>query len=347
MSSHAAVVGLQYGDEGKGKVIDYLMRHFDVGVRWQGGGNAGHTVYRNGKKIVLHHLPVSALYPDKISVLGNGMVIDPIKLKEELAELPSIGNIKISRRAHVTNNDHISKDSSGSSVGSTCRGIGPTYVDKYNRKGQRMFEFACNDILNHNRTYIEIVTETRELLNTFDQEGKSILFEGAQGVMLDIDFGTYPYVTSSHTSFLGLGQGTGFSPRKIDTVLGVTKVYCTRVGNGPFKTEDESLRDILKSKGIEEKGATTGRDRRVGHLNIDELRYAVEVSDVDALILTKTDVLANTGEVKVYVNGKYEMWSGWTDPKDMTVFIAKLGEAVGRPVAYVSYGPGTEEIVQV
>jgi len=283
------------------------------------------------------------------------MVIDPAKLLQEIKQLNPDSIIRVSDRAHVTQACHLDRDASGSSVGSTRRGIGPTYTDKYSRAGVTMGQHVSQEAQEFDRRQGECPWATKlidcqYLLKFLDEKGYRFLFEGAQGVMLDIDFGTYPYVTSSHTSFLGVGQGTGFSPRKINKVIGVTKVYCTRVGDGPFVTEDEALRVTLKAKGIEEKGATTGRDRKVGHLNIDELRYAIDVSDVDELVLTKTDALAGIGAVLVFVNGRYENWQGWNSAKsvhDMRPFMNRLEKAVSCPVKYVSYGPGSEEIMEV
>jgi adenylosuccinate synthase len=271
---HVCVVGLNWGDEGKGKIVDVLASDADAVVRYQGGANAGHTVYIGEVRHVLHHLPMGVLHEGILAVLGNGMVLEPAKLLEEVESLPeeAVSRIRISDRAHVVLPHHaavekLREQSAVHPIGTTLRGIGPAYQDKFGRDGIRMGDIMTpgfiEDVLpgklrertqrlgipgegideaiqicNRLKERLESqVTDTRQLLHKLHQQGKKLLFEGAQGCMLDIDFGTYPFVTSSSPSFLGLGPGTGFSPRKIDHVVGVTKAYCTRVGEGPFPSE--------------------------------------------------------------------------------------------------------------
>jgi len=402
---HVCVVGLNWGDEGKGKIVDVLAKDVAAVVRYQGGANAGHTVYIGDVKHVLHHLPMGVLHGGILAILGNGMVIEPKKLLEEVESLPeeAIQQIRISDSAHVVLPHHgaiekVTEEKATSPIGTTLRGIGPAYQDKFARTGVRMgdlirpgfVEEQLPVLLEERRqslggteegvaTAVEICTrlrdrlqgqivDTRQLLNTMHNDGQTLLFEGAQGCMLDIDFGTYPFVTSSSPSFLGVGTGSGFSPRKVDHVVGVTKAYCTRVGEGPFPseihgTEAEELREAGG-----EFGTTTGRPRRVGWLDIPALRFAAELNDLDSYALTKADVLNGRETVPVvtayrrgdeilhtYPGGTddlegiepvVENWPGWdvVNEQSMKPFMDLLEKETGIPVSILSTGKRRDEV---
>ena len=341
--SSIVVCGAQWGDEGKGKIVDWLTESADVVVRAQGGNNAGHTVITGGKKYILHLIPSGILWPEKQCVIGNGVVIDPIKLLEEIDELESQGvrvtpeALRISNRAHLVLPHHCELDAHRESslgarkIGTTKRGIGPAYGEKIDRTGIRvhdLFEPAslverlgqkirdCNAILEAvgeplldaeviGRNLLEaadrlepFVTETVRVLHDALAAGKSILFEGAQGTFLDIDHGTFPFVTSSNTTAGGASTGSGMPPHRIDTVIGVAKAYTTRVGSGPFPTEDEKWGDKLHAMG-REFGATTGRKRRCGWLDLVLLRYAGMVNGFDEIAITNLDGLDALEEIPV------------------------------------------------
>jgi len=342
---HFCVVGVQWGDEGKGKIVDALSSDFDAVVRYQGGANAGHTVLIGEEEFIFHLVP-SGILEGKTCVIGNGVVMDVATFIEELDELKARGldyedRIWISERAHLVMPYHRVLDrlqdvgSNGARIGTTLRGIGPCYTDKVARRGIRagdLVDFARFEALLHenvehfNRVFRDlhgekelevapILAEYREhadrlrdricnitdLLWEIDGRGEGILFEGAQGALLDIDLGSYPYVTSSNTSFLGLGPGTGFSPRAVGTVAGITKAYTTRVGEGPFPTElDDDLGEELRRAGSEF-GATTGRPRRCGWLDLFALRYAIRFGDIDTLVITKLDVLDGFEKLRIGV----------------------------------------------
>ncbi|MGB1070377.1 MAG: adenylosuccinate synthase [Planctomycetota bacterium] len=402
---HVCVVGLNWGDEGKGKIVDVLAKDVAAVVRYQGGANAGHTVYIGDVKHVLHHLPMGVLHGGILAILGNGMVIEPKKLLEEVESLPeeAIQQIRISDSAHVVLPHHgaiekVTEEKATSPIGTTLRGIGPAYQDKFARTGVRMgdlirpgfVEEQLPLLLEERRqslggseegvaTAVEICTrlrdrlqgqivDTRQLLNAMHNDGQTLLFEGAQGCMLDIDFGTYPFVTSSSPSFLGVGTGSGFSPRKVDHVVGVTKAYCTRVGEGPFPseihgTEAEELREAGG-----EFGTTTGRPRRVGWLDIPALRFAAELNDLDSYALTKADVLNGRETVPVvtayrrgdeilhtYPGGTddlegiepvVENWPGWdvVNEQSMKPFMDLLEKETGIPVSILSTGKRRDEV---
>ena len=388
-----AVIGLQFGDEGKGKIVDYLSRRFDIIARYCGGSNAGHTVIHNEKEYKLHLVP-SGVLQGKIGVLGNGMVIDPIILRDEVSFLRDEGfktEIFISSRAHVVTPLHREMDAIEErrrNIGTTKRGIGPTYETKVKRVGIRAADLLDGDIVFKKLTLIsmlwnlkreekelkkmaaelhsiglefkEQVTDTEiYLLNAMDS-GKSVLFEGAQGFMLDIDFGTYPYVTSSHTSALGISPGLGIPFRRIDRILGVAKAYLTRVGEGPFPTElHGEFANLLREKG-REYGATTGRPRRVGWLDLPMLRYATLINGVDEIALTKADVLSGFSQVSVAMeylcNGdtysyppphvercrpKYVTMPGWKNLEDESFrkYVELIEKNTGAKVTIISYGP--------
>ena len=338
------LVGAQWGDEGKGKVVDMLGSDVDVFVRFQGGANAGHTVISDGQKVVFHLLPSGMLYPGKLCVLGNGLVIDPEQFLAETSELFNKGQdrarLAVSPHAHVVMPYHKMLDKlqeeargKGRKIGTTGRGIGPCYVDKYSRSGLRVEDLLNPDVLRDRLTFIleeknqlftklynqnpiafdevyepakkwgealaPYVDDTRALLRKAVDDGQHILLEGAQAALLDIDHGTYPYVTSSSTSAAGAFTGTGLAPNDLTRVIAVVKAYTTRVGEGPFPTEDfEEAGETLRKNGGEF-GATTGRPRRCGWLDIPALKYSMELNGADVIALTKLDVLTGMGGIKV------------------------------------------------
>lgn len=296
------VVGLQFGDEGKGKIVDKLAKDHDWVVRYQGGANAGHTLYTDvGTKIVLHQVP-SGILQGKQCYIGNGCVVDLDLLKEEIKELGEYGytvtpfNLAISPKAHVLTWDHKFKDmDENKHIGTTNKGIGPAYADKIGRKGQRLIEWIINDTEKDYNWVRGFMNDP--LLTLLDS---SVLFEGAQGTMLDVDHGTYPYVTSSSCTAGGACTGTGFPPNKIDKVVGIAKAYVTRVGNGTLPTEiPEPIQTELRNLG-QEYGATTGRPRRCGWLDLAQLNYACKINGVDTIYLTKLDVLFKLKESYIY-----------------------------------------------
>ncbi len=395
------LVGSQWGDEGKGKIVDILGSDIDVFVRYQGGANAGHTVVADGQKTVFHLLPSGMLYPGKLCILGNGLVIDPEQFLMETSELYSRGQdrarLALSPHAHVVMPyhkvlDRLQEESRGKArkIGTTGRGIGPCYVDKYSRSGLRIEDLIDADILRERLGYIleeknliitklynqsplpfdEIyeparkwgeelkpyVADVRKLLREAVDEGKHILLEGAQAALLDIDHGTYPYVTSSSTCAAGAFTGTGLSPKDLTRIIAVVKAYTTRVGEGPFPTEDftEAGETLRKNGG--EYGATTGRPRRCGWLDMPLLKYATELNGADMIALTKLDVLTGMGNIKVCVgyerNGVrydgsfgdlsllgemkpiYETLPGWNE--DIT-WCKNFGELPANAQSYVRY----------
>lgn len=379
MSKHICLIGLQWGDEGKGKIVDHLSKDVDATVRFQGGGNAGHTVYVDGVKYVLHHIPVGVLHDNVLAVLGNGMVIEPEGFIEEYDSLTpeQRSRVRISEGAHLVLPEHLELDNqreddeTQTKIGTTRRGIGPTYEAKYARRGKRVGDLRWRRgsmlLEEFYRRVMDKIVNVTDLLYELDAQGKTILFEGAQGVLLDVDFGQYPYVTSSHCTTLGVGIGTGFSPRRIGRVVGVAKAYPTRVGTGPFPSfaeeEDQALRDAG-----DEYGATTGRPRFCGWLDIPALKYAIKVGDVDEIALTKTDILNGRETIPVCVSYKYdrtdmdgeyltdtkmldlcdpvyEEWPGWDDVDGAEPFIQKLEEALGVPVTMVGNGPNREDLI--
>ena len=343
--SNLIVLGAQWGDEGKGKIVDLLSERFDAVARYQGGHNAGHTVFIGDKKFILKLIPSGILRPGVLAVIGNGVVVDPAALLEEIASLEAAGldvksQLKISNRAHVIFPFHrtLEKISEGRqnriAIGTTSRGIGPCYEDKIARRGVRIAdlvdvdfkELYCSlaedkqliatafniadrvdfqEILERYKTFAEqirpMATDTSYLLNAMIREGKSILLEGAQGTMLDIDFGTYPFVTSSSAAAGGACTGTGIAPTKINGIIGVSKAYITRVGAGPFPSEDlTELGEKIRRAG-NEFGSVTGRPRRCGWFDVPLLRYTAEVNGFDSLIITKLDVLDDLEEIPVCV----------------------------------------------
>jgi adenylosuccinate synthase len=413
---------LQWGDEGKGKIVDYFAKNYDVIARFQGGPNAGHTLYVNDKKVVLHQIPSGIFHQNKINLIGNGVVLDPITLTKECEAVAALGgdyktNLFISERTHLILPTHRALDKASEmskgqeKIGSTLKGIGPAYMDKTGRNGLRV-----GDLLDKNFTtqYIKLRMKHQRLLDNFNfQEdisnweeeffdaleflrglkivngeyfinekigsGKKVLAEGAQGSMLDVDFGTFPYVTSSSTVSAGVCSGLGIAPQKIKDVIGITKAYCTRVGSGPFPTELlDATGDFLRNAG-NEFGSTTGRPRRCGWIDLVALQFACMINGVTQIVMTKADILDSLEELKVCkgykVNGEeknyvpfqmsrlnmeatYESFKGWnTDisavkdyaamPDKMKVYIDFMNKFLSVPVKYISNGPGREQIVSV
>lgn len=413
--STVVLVGAQWGDEGKGKVTDFLAEKADLVVRYQGGNNAGHTVVVGEREFKLHLIPSGILYPEKICIIGSGMVIDPGVLLKEMEGLEkqgiNIDNLKISDRAHVIfpyhqRLDQVEEERKGSNkIGTTIRGIGPAYMDKSARVGIRMVDLLDPDgfaalleknieAKNHLLTkvygmkaldYASILAEYSGyaealkryvcddslLINDALTKGKNVLFEGAQGTLLDIDHGTYPFVTSSHPTAGGACLGAGVGPTKIDRVIGVAKAYTTRVGEGPFITElaDETGEYIRTQGG--EFGTTTGRPRRCGWFDAVVARYAVRINGLDYLAITKLDVLSGLEKVKIctgysYRGGIikefpaslrvleecepiYEEFAGWEEditkagtlselPASARKYLERVSEVAGVPIALVGVG---------
>ena len=420
--SNKIVVGSQWGDEGKGKVTDMLASTADVVVRFGGGNNAGHTVIVDDEKFELHIIPSGILYPEKTCVIGNGVVIDPVVLVEEMEGLEkrgiSLDNLYISETAHVIMPYHRlldgleEKRKGEDKIGTTGKGIGPTYTDKVARKGIRVIDlldedrlrnklkknleyknillekvygeepFSVDEIIEEYKPSIEKirshVKNTSLLLDKKIKDDKKIFFEGAQGTLLDIDYGTYPYVTSSNPTAGGVCTGAGVGPVQIDDVIGVAKAYITRVGEGPFPTElTGKTGEKLRDKG-NEFGVTTGRPRRCGWLDIPVLKHAVRVNGLTEIVLTKVDILSGFDEIKVctaYKNGDelleefpadfeilddyepvYESFAGWDEdisnireyknlPENAKKYIEKIEEMVNTEISIIGIGPGREEAI--
>ena len=418
------VIGSQWGDEGKGKVIDFLTESADYVVRSQGGSNAGHTVIAHGQKYVLHLVPSGILWPGKVNVIGNGVVINPSSLVEEMGYLRGLGvsvtpdNLLISDRAHVVLPIHKAIDAAqeealgDQKIGTTKQGIGPTYADKARRIGIRMADFvdrarlervlkariktaneelqrfgkpaadpaetldavmAAADVLRPH------IANTIPVLNKAAKAGKNILFEGAQGAMLDIDFGTYPFVTSSNTSAGGCCTGSGVPPTRIDKIIGVCKAYTTRVGAGPFVSEDAEIADYLHGLG-REFGATTGRPRRCGWADGVVLRFSAMFNGFDEMAMTNLDGLDDRATIKIctayrlgdqvleYPPALVEEWEqcepiyeelpGWQQditgcttweqlPENCRAYVKRFGEVIGCPVGSVGVGPDREQTISV
>lgn len=414
------LLGLQWGDEGKGKVVDVLTPRYDVVARFQGGPNAGHTLEFEGKKYVLRSIPSGIFQDGQINIIGNGVVLDPILFRKEAEELLASGIdlrkvLKISRKAHLILPTHRILDAAserakgGAKIGTTGKGIGPTYTDKISRNGlrlgdamlpdwQKRYEAARDrhlamlapmgenpDITDIEKEWLDAVDylrgydiiDSEHYINRLLAEGKSVLCEGAQGTMLDVDFGSYPFVTSSNTITAGACAGLGVAPNKIGEVYGIFKAYCTRVGSGPFPTElhDETgkrIRDLGH-----EYGAVTGRERRCGWIDLVALRYAIMIDGVTQLIMMKSDVLDGFDEIKACtaykIDGKlttdfpysvdgidvepvYTTLPGWkTDmtgmksedefPQQFSDYITFLERELGTPISIVSIGPDREQTI--
>jgi adenylosuccinate synthase len=421
----AVIVGAQWGDEGKGKIVDVLSENFPVVARYAGGHNAGHTVIIQGKKFILQLVPSGILRPDCLSVIGNGVVFDPMAFLKEIGALREAGvkvdgNLFVSNRAHVIMPYHrlielAAENAPGRvKIGTTSRGIGPTYEDKMGRRGLRVadlldlpllkihIENACREknMIAHalfnsepldpdkmleeyaaaSAKIAPFVCDTAVLLNQALARGQSIVFEGAQGTMLDIDHGTYPFVTSSSSTSGGAATGTGVAPTAIDTVIGVTKAYCTRVGGGPFPSEAlNASGDLLRTRG-NEFGAVTGRPRRCGWLDLPLLRYAGMINGTSWLVVTKLDVLDELAEIPVCVGYKidgkkvedipaqdsgfgkieciYQKLPGWRTssvgttqleklPKQAREYLTFLEKESATRIGMVSTGPGREQTIMV
>ena len=377
------ILGLQWGDEGKGKIVDYLAEKYDLVCRFQGGPNAGHTIKIDGNKYVLHTIPSGIFRPEITNVIGNGVVLDPITMVKEMTVLENAGidflpRLLVSRKAHLIVPTHRYLDAASEAakglgkIGSTLKGIGPAYMDKTGRNGIRVGDLSAADFktryqiirekhLGLIKLYpdidfdlaaeeekffesVEIIKKLRFVnseyfVNNALTEGKKILAEGAQGSMLDIDFGTYPYVTSSNTISAGVCSGLGIAPNKIRDVIGIAKAYCTRVGSGPFPTElldetGEKLRQVGK-----EFGATTGRPRRCGWIDIPQLLYTIMLNGVTQVIITKLDVLDTFEEISVATAYKYDQMISEELPYDI----------VGKPIEpqYSTYAGWFESLDDV
>jgi adenylosuccinate synthase len=402
--SATVLIGTQWGDEGKGKITDLICADYDYCVRYQGGNNAGHTVIANGHELALHLVPSGVMYEQVTPVIGNGCVIDPKVLLEEIDKLEAEGiscaRLKISAHAHMIMPyhvalDHAAEDNRAHKVGTTGRGIGPCYQDKAARIGLRMenlldlerfeahlkavlpgkkcllSEFYGQPTLDGDRILADYsgyaarlrdkICDTGLLLNLALDAGKQVLLEGAQGTQLDLDHGTYPYVTSSSCSAGGATVGSGIGPTRIDRVLGIAKAYLTRVGEGPFPTElDDEDGATLGSAGAEV-GVTTGRARRCGWYDAPVVKYAAQVNGLTELALTKLDVLSAFAEIKVcvdYQDGRpvYETLPGWqTDitgcrsfeelPMAAQAYVKRLEELAGVPVTIVAVGPDRAQTI--
>lgn len=355
------LLGLQWGDEGKGKVVDFIADQYDVVCRFQGGPNAGHTIIIGDKKFVLHTIPSGVFRSNILNVVGNGVVLDPITFKRELANLDTAGieyksRLYISKKAHLILPTHrlldaASEASKGSSkIGSTLKGIGPTYMDKTGRNGLRVGDIFLHDfqqkyqalkekhmgllalypqvdfdLEGEEAKWFESLETLRNLnsinceyfLNDLLKQGKRILAEGAQGSMLDIDYGTYPYVTSSNTVSAGVCSGLGVPPSAIREVIGIAKAYCTRVGSGPFPTEQENETGETLRKIGAEFGATTGRPRRCGWIDIPQLKYTIMLNGVTQIVVTKLDVLNDFDAIQAGVSYEYDGMSTEELPFDL------------------------------
>jgi len=416
------ILGLQWGDEGKGKIVDYFAKDYDVVARFQGGPNAGHTLYVEDKKVVLHQIPSGVFQKNKLNLIGNGVVLDPVTLKRECDTVAGFGvdlkkNLFIAERTHLILPTHRALDKAAElskgnqKIGSTLKGIAPTYMDKTGRNGLRV-----GDLLDKNFTtaYIKLRLKHQRLLDNFSfdeditaweeeffealeflkqlnivngeyfineqlRKGKRVLAEGAQGSMLDIDFGTFPFVTSSNTISAGVCSGLGVAPQKIRDVIGVTKAYCTRVGSGPFPTELENATGEELRKIGNEFGATTGRPRRCGWIDLVALQFACMINGVTKIVMTKADVLDAFKELEVCTHYKldgkesreipfrldrmkvepiYKSFPGWNVttsqaksfgelPATMKTYVDFINEYLGVKVNYISNGPGRDQIITV
>lgn len=416
------ILGLQWGDEGKGKIVDFFAPDYDLVARFQGGPNAGHTLYVEDKKVVLHQIPSGIFHQNTINLIGGGVVLDPVTLKRECDLVASFGidarkNLYISERTNIIVPTHRALDKASETskgtekIGSTLKGIGPAYMDKTGRNAMRVGDILDKSFITN---YIKLRLKHQKLLDNFHfnedisewedeffdaieflrslnivngeyflndkiSRGQKILAEGAQGSMLDIDFGTFPFVTSSNTISAGVCTGLGVAPQKIKEVIGVTKAYCTRVGSGPFPTElFDGIGEKLRKTG-NEFGATTGRPRRCGWNDLVALQYACMINGVTQVVMTKADVLDTFDELKMctsyLVNGKekkevpfgiskmkiepvYKSFKGWDTvtsaakdsnslPSAMINFVQFINQFVNVPVKYVSNGPGREQIVKL
>ncbi|RYD52026.1 MAG: adenylosuccinate synthase [Sphingobacteriales bacterium] len=417
------LLGLQWGDEGKGKIVDFLAARYDVIARFQGGPNAGHTLYVDGKKVVLHTVPSGIFHAHCQNLIGNGVVIDPVTLLKELATITelvpdALSRLFIASRAHLILPTHRALDAASEAakgsekIGSTLKGIGPAYMDKTGRNGLRVGDILSKDF---DQRYRKIREKHMQMLAHYDvvvdwqawegdfmasvekmrslsivdgeywmeaqlKAGKKILAEGAQGSMLDIDFGTYPFVTSSNTISSGACAGLGIAPSSIGEVYGITKAYCTRVGSGPFPTELHGEDGDALRKAGGEFGATTGRPRRCGWMDLVALRYACLLSGVTRLIITKTDVLDTFSPLKICtaytlsgtettqmpfdlcgetVEPVYQTFEGWSEtpvqaarqehelPETFTTYARFIENYLQVPVQYISNGVNRDQLIEL
>jgi adenylosuccinate synthase len=414
------LLGLQWGDEGKGKIVDVVTPKYDIIARFQGGPNAGHTLIFDGKKFVLHTIPSGIFRDETINIIGNGVVIDPIIIRAEIEKLEALGidvvsKLLISKKAHLILPTHkildkYSEEQKGiKKIGSTLKGIGPTYMDKTGRNGLRMGDSLADTF---REKYDNLVAKHQAILGDYDYHemlaefepqwfdamnylskftlidsehyineallaGKSILAEGAQGTMLDIDFGTYPFVTSSNTVTAGTCTGLGVAPNRIGEVIGIFKAYCTRVGSGPFPSElDNEVGENIRTIG-HEYGATTGRNRRCGWIDLPALKYAIMINGATQLSMMKADVLDSFEEIEVCthyeINGEkfdyfpydinsldvipvYKKMKGWNSdltsltkledaPKEFLDYISYLEQELQTPITIVSVGPDRAQTI--
>lgn len=419
------LLGLQWGDEGKGKIVDVLSAGYDLIARFQGGPNAGHTLEFDGKKFVLNTIPSGIFFENTMNLIGNGVVIDPIILKKEIDKLKDAGhdllakkNLVIAKKAHLILPTHQLLDAANEKkmgdgkIGSTLKGIGPTYMDKTGRNGLRIGDITLPtfkekyqklvdkhtsmlqalygdvaDFSEREKLFFEAceflaqfpLVDSEHMVNGYIKDGKKVLAEGAQGAMLDIDFGSYPFVTSSNTTAAGACTGLGIAPKQIGDVIGIFKAYCTRVGSGPFPTElhDETGEELRKIG--HEFGATTGRPRRTGWIDLPALKYAIMLNGVTQLVMTKADVLS--GFEKIYACTHYEYQgetidympydictvetkpvykeiAGWHEdltgitsvsqiPAKLVDYIDFLEAELGVPVKYLSVGPDRVQTLEL
>jgi adenylosuccinate synthase len=415
------ILGLQWGDEGKGKIVDFFAPRYDLIARFQGGPNAGHTLYVKDKKIVLHQIPSGIFHEGIVNLIGNGVVLDPITLKKECESVAAFGvdfrkNLYIAQRTHLILPTHRALDKASEmskgegKIGSTLKGIAPAYMDKTGRNGLRV-----GDLLDKTFTtqYIKLRLKHQKLLDSTNfqedlseweeeffealdfmrqfkiingeyfineklSKGKTVLAEGAQGSMLDVDFGTFPYVTSSNTISAGVCTGLGVAPQQIRDVIGVSKAYCTRVGRGPFPTElNDAIGEDLRKKG-NEFGSTTGRPRRCGWIDGVALKFACMINGVTKIVMTKADVLDTFDELKVCtaysINGQttdeipfqmdrmqiepvLQTFKGWNAditaakkfgdlPEKMKEYIQFVNKYLGVKITYISNGPGRDQLIE-
>jgi adenylosuccinate synthase len=413
------ILGLQWGDEGKGKIVDFLAEDYDIVARFQGGPNAGHTLKFDGKKYVLHTVPSGIFRKKLINLIGNGVVIDPVVLMREIQQLEDAGfpvgkRLLIALKAHLILPTHRMLDAASekqkgeAKIGSTLKGIGPTYMDKTGRNGLRVGDITHPkfkeryealkakhmqlmgiypeidfDLDAEEKKWFEAIEKLNKIttvdctyyLNDALRKGKRILAEGAQGSMLDVDFGTYPYVTSSNTITAGVCTGLGVAPQTIGRVIGITKAYCTRVGSGPFPSElDDATGTLLRQIGMEF-GSTTGRARRCGWIDLPQLLYTVMINGVTEICMTKIDVLNTFKTVQAAthytINGKksvdlpfeleglepiFKKYKGWNTsldeattwdalPEQAQAFVTAIETYLGVPVTLISTGPEREKLI--
>lgn len=423
MSSNITILGSQWGDEGKGKIVDLLTPSADAVVRFQGGHNAGHTLVLKDQRIVLHLIPSGILHAHAKCLIGPGVVVSPSALMKEISvleqqQIPVLDRLRLSGNCALVLPSHVALDKAReqnkTAIGTTCRGIGPAYEDKVARRGLRIndlfneahFKSKLMDLLEYHNFILsqywqqpkvelapildeaasarerlkDIIVDVPAALFTLHQEGKKLLFEGAQGTLLDIDHGTYPYVTSSSTTAGGVGGGSGFGPGFLGEVVGIAKAYCTRVGKGPFPTElTNETGSYLAEKG-HEFGSTTGRPRRCGWFDAVAMKRSAQLNSFNRLVITKIDVLSGLEEVNICIgyqkNGKmlesfpnqvedfeglqpvYERFPGWKGsldgirqwsalPQHAQQYIKAIEEISGLPVSWVSTGPDRDDIIRI